>query len=54
MTKNQFQGPWHKDKYKNFLLNIKHSPEIRHEWNQLMYSVKMNEYKEDHISLLGK
>ena len=54
MTKNQFQGPWHKDKYKNFLINIRQSPEIRHEWNQLMCSIKMDKFEEDHVSLLGQ
>ena len=54
LKKDQFPGPWNKDKFRQFLKTVKHSKEIRYHWNHLMYSIGMNQHIEDHTSLLGQ
>ena len=54
LRKEQFVGPWHKDKYKEFLMKIKHSREIRYHWNMLMDSIGMGKNVNDHTALLGQ
>ena len=53
LQKSVFNGPWHKEKYKEFLPAARKSTEIRHHWNILMKNIGVENFTEEHTSLLG-
>ena len=53
LRKSVFIGPWHKEKYKEFLQAARKSIEIRHHWNVLMVNIGVENFAEENTSLLG-
>ena len=54
LRNSQFNGPWHKDKYKEFLQSAKKCIELRHHWNELMKYIGVENSDDEHTSLLGQ